>query len=76
LKGRGVKMSDYKRKYVRYVTDDLKEKVNPKNLQLWKAYLNGKRKLSDTTRDSYSSDMMQFFVYILKEHDNKYLFDI
>lgn len=67
---------EYVRKYTRYVTDELKEKINPKNLQLWKTYLNGKRKLADSTREQYSYDMQQFFVYILKEYDNQYLFDI
>ena len=65
-----------KRKYVRYVTDEDKKNINPQNLKLWQTYLNGKRKLSDTTRNSYSADIMQFFTYILKNYDNKYLFDM
>jgi len=65
-----------KRKYVRYVTDEDKKNINPQNMKLWQTYLNGKRKLSETTRDSYSADMMQFFTYILKSYDNKYLFDM
>jgi integrase/recombinase XerC len=65
-----------KRKYVRYVTDEDKKNINPKNIKLWQTYLNGKRKLAETTRDSYSADMMQFFTYILKNYDNKYLFDM
>ena len=69
-------MSEYERKYVRYVTDELKEQINPKNTNLWKTYLNGKRKLSDSTRKGYTSDIMQFFVYILKEYENQFIFDI
>lgn len=65
-----------KRKYVRYVTDEDKKNINPQNLKLWQTYLNGKRKLSETTRDSYTADMMQFFTYILKNYDNQYLFDL
>ena len=63
------------RKYVHYATPDRVEKINPKNLDLWRKYLNGKRTLSEATKNSYESDMNQFFVYVLLNYDNKYLFD-
>jgi len=35
----------------------------------------GKRNLSETSKQSYTGDIQAFFVYILKNHENKYLFD-
>jgi len=67
-------MSD--RKYTVYATTERLHQVNPLNSDLWKKYLMGKRTLSKTTKDSYESDINQFFVYILLNHDNKFIFDI
>lgn len=64
------------RKKVQYTTPELIAQINPQNMDLWEKYLNGKRTLAPTTRDSYTSDINQFFVFILKCYDNKYLFDI
>ena len=51
--------------------------INPKNIELWNKYLIGKNmKLSDSTKGNYLSDTNQFFIYILDNYDNKYLFDI
>jgi len=51
--------------------------INPKNIELWKKYLVGKNmKLSDTTKESYQSDINQFFIYILNNYENKFVFDI
>jgi integrase/recombinase XerC len=51
--------------------------INPKNIELWKKYLVGKNmKLSDTTKESYESDINQFLIFILNNYENKYLFDI
>ena len=65
-----------KRKYVRYVTDERLSKVNKKNLDLWKRYLNGKRNLSDATREQYTYDFRQFLVYVMLNYDNQFLFDV
>ncbi|WP_291567039.1 MULTISPECIES: tyrosine-type recombinase/integrase [unclassified Clostridium] len=65
-----------KRKKVQYTTPELIEKINPMNKDLWKKYLNGKRTLSESTRYNYTTDMNQFFVFILKNHDNQYILDI
>jgi Site-specific recombinase XerD len=63
------------RKYVRYTTPELIKQINPKNKELWKRYINGKRTLSDSSREGYENDINQFFVYLLKNYDNKYLLD-
>lgn len=64
------------RKVVRYTTPELIEQINPKNKELWRKYLNGKRTLSKSTRDNYTNDINQFFVFILKNYDNQYILDI
>ena len=64
------------RKKVQYTTPELIEQINPKNVMLWKKYLNGKRSLADSTKMNYTSDMNQFFVFVLKNYDNQYIFDI
>lgn len=64
------------RKKVQYTTPELIEQINPKNILLWKKYLNGKRSLAESTKMNYTSDMNQFFVFILKNYDNQYIFDI
>lgn len=65
-----------KRKVIRYATSDLVEKINPKNKEAWRKYLNGKRTLAQSSKDSYTSDMNQLFVFIEKNYDNQYIFDI
>lgn len=51
--------------------------INPKNAELWNKYLIGKNmKLSDTTKESYKSDINQFFIFILNSYENKFVFDI
>lgn len=64
-----------KRKYVKYVTPELIEKINPQNSEVWRKYLNGKRQLSQSSKDAYTSDMNQFFIFLLKNYDNQYIFD-
>ena len=64
------------RKVIRYTTPELIEQINPKNKELWRKYLNGKRTLSQSTRDNYTNDINQFFVFILKNYDNQYILDI
>jgi len=65
-----------KRKKVQYTTPELIDKINPDNKDIWKKYLNGKRTLSESTRYGYTSDINQFFVFILKNYENKNIFDI
>ena len=67
-------MSD-KRKYTRFVYPEDIENINPKNIDLLDKFIMGKRNLSDTSRKAYINDFQSFFVYILKNHQNKYLFD-
>ena len=64
-----------KRKYTRYVTNELWEAVNPRNKELLDKFIMGKRKLSESSRAGYINDFQSFFVYLLKNHENKYLFD-
>jgi len=65
-----------KRKYIRSVYPEDIEKINSQNKDLLDKFLVGKRNLSDTTRNSYSGDILAFLVYILKHAENKHLFDI
>jgi integrase/recombinase XerC len=65
-----------KRKKVKYTTPQLIAQINPQNQDIWQKYLNGKRTLSKTTRYGYTSDMNQFFVFVLKNYNNKFIFDI
>jgi integrase/recombinase XerC len=58
-----------------YATKERIVQINPDNIELWNKYLNGKRKLSENTKKSYESDMMSFFVFLLLNYDNKFLFD-
>lgn len=65
------------RKYVRYVTKDKLEKVNPQNKKLIDKYFSFKNmNLSDDTKKSYMSDFNQFLVYVLENHGNKYILKI
>lgn len=64
------------RKKVQYTTPELIEQINPKNILLWRKYLNGKRSLAESTKMNYTSDMNQFFVFILNNYGNQYIFDI
>ena len=58
-------------------TEEKIKQINPKNMELWRRYLVGKNtKLSDTSKKSYESDIMQFFIYILDNYDNRFIFDI
>lgn len=65
-----------KRKHIYYATQELVEQINPENKEVWRKYLNGKRTLAESSKNSYTSDINQFFVFILKNYDNKYIFDI
>lgn len=63
-------------KKVVIATPEKLAKINPKNVELWRKYLNGMlNNLSEASRYNYTSDMNQFFIYILDNYDNKYLFD-
>ncbi len=65
------------RKKVVIATPEKIAQINPKNLELWRKYLVGKNmKLSDATKENYESDINQFFIYILNNYDNKFIFDI
>lgn len=65
------------RKYIRYVTDDKLQKVNPKNKQLVDKYFSFKNmNLSDDTKSSYLSDFNQWLVYIMENYNNQYILDI
>jgi len=68
-------MSTDKRKYTRFVFPEDLEKINPQNLDLLNKYILGKRNLSETSRNAYINDFQSFFVYILKNYNNKFLFD-
>ena len=71
------KIETTKRKKIIIATPEKIKQINPQNLELWKKYLNGKNmKLSDSTKYNYESDMNQFFIYILNNYDNKFIFDI
>lgn len=65
-----------KRKCIKYAPQEEVDKVNPRNKELWKKYLNGKRTLKASSKDAYTSDMNQFLVFIMKNYNNDYLFDI
>jgi integrase/recombinase XerC len=65
-----------KRKHIYYATQELVEQINPKNKEIWRKYLNGKRTLAESSKNSYTSDINQFFVFILKNYDNQFIFDI
>jgi integrase/recombinase XerC len=65
-----------KRKHVQYTTPELIEQINPKNKEIWRKYLNGKRTLAESSKNSYTSDINQFFVFMLKNYDNQCIFDI
>lgn len=63
-------------KKVVIATPEKLAKINPENIKLWQRYLNGKlNQLSEASRYNYTSDMNQFFIYILDNYDNKFLFD-
>lgn len=65
------------RKYVRYVTKEKLEKVNPKNNLLINKYFSFKNmNLSDDSKKSYLSDFNQFLVYIMEFHENENIMDI
>ncbi|MGG3964731.1 hypothetical protein [Heyndrickxia faecalis] len=66
-----------KRKYIKYVTSEKLDKVNPKNKQLINKYFSFKNmNLSDDTKTSYMSDFNQWLVYIMEYYENKYILDI
>lgn len=65
------------RKYVKYVTNEKLEKINPKNAKLVDKYFSFKNmNLSDDTKKSYMSDFNQWLVYIMEHHDNQYILDV
>lgn len=64
-----------KRMRVQYTTPLLISQINSKNKELYQKYLNGKRSLSKSTQKGYQSDINQFFVFLLRNYDNKYLLD-
>lgn len=65
------------RKYVKYVTKDKLDKVNPKNVNLINKYFSFKNmNLSEDSKKSYMSDFNQFIVYIMEFHDNQDIMDI
>jgi integrase/recombinase XerC len=64
------------RKKVQYTNPELISQINPDNILLWRKYLNGKRSLAESTKINYTSDMNQFFVFILKNYNNQYILDI
>lgn len=54
-------------------SEDLIEKINPKNKKLMDLYLKDKdRKCSDATIKNYKSDLNIFFCWVLEEAENKY----
>lgn len=66
-----------KRKYVKYVTPEKLEKVNPQNKRLIEKYFSYKNmNLSDDTKKSYMSDFNQWLVYIMENYNNEYILDI
>lgn len=66
-----------KRKYVKYVTPEKLEKVNPRNKQMIDKYFSFKNmNLSDDTKKSYMSDFNQWLVYIMEYYDNQFILDI
>ena len=64
------------RKCINYADKKSIELINPENKALWKKYLNGKRTLKESSKESYTSDMNQFFVFLLKNYDNQCILDI
>lgn len=66
-----------KRKYVRYVTNEKLEKVNPENKKIIERYFNYKQtNLSDSSRISYQSDFNQWLVYIMENYSNESIMKI
>ena len=63
------------RKYIRFATKDLVAKCNPRNMELFEKFLNGKRSLRPKTKSAYISDFNQFAVFILLYYQNKYILD-
>lgn len=68
-----------KRKNVRYATKARMEKVNPKNIRAYEAYLRsrtiGNKDVVDTTYKVYRSYFNIFMCFILEHYDNSYLYD-
>lgn len=70
-------MSEGKRRYVRYATEEKIQKINEKNKRLIEKYFNAKmQNLSDSSRVSYQSDFNQLLVYIMENFGNQYIIDI
>ncbi len=65
-----------KRKYTKYVKQEDIEKINPLNIELMEKFILGKRNLSDASKSAYTSDLTQFWVYILHNYSNQFLFDM
>lgn len=65
-----------KRKYVRYVTKEKLEKVNPENKHLVKSFIDSKYNLSDDSKAGYISDLNQFMVYVMENYHNEFLLDM
>lgn len=63
------------RKYVVYATPEKVKQINPKNMEIWRRYINGKRTLAESSKKNYESDINQFFVFLLLNYDNKCMFD-
>lgn len=72
-------MNDIARKTYRKVitSDELMQEVNPKNSKLSARFLKEKNiKSSEGTIKAYKSDLDIFFIWNLKENDNKFFVDI
>jgi len=58
-------------------SDELTEKINPKNVALWKRFIKEKNtRCSDTTITGYESDLNIFFTWNLLYNENKLFMDI
>lgn len=70
-------VSNLVKKKIVISTQEKIAQINPRNTELLRKYLIGKNmKLSDTTKYNYISDINQFFIYILDNYENQFIFDI
>lgn len=58
--------------HIRFQDEEKLKLVNPETLKLWKKYQvdMSLRELSEKTQEAYYSDLRQFWIYLLDNHDN------
>src|SRR5699024_4791487 len=67
------------RKYIKYFKKEKKDKINKKNIKAYERYLRSNiiknPDVKDSTYKTYRSYMDQFFVFLMEEYDNVYVYD-